>query len=492
MHPAIYTFTFTFKVNSMQSNRTAFVTLISVFFFWGFVAASNDILIPVFKEKLNMTQGQAQLVSLAFYIAYTVGSIIYVALSAVNKGDILNRLGYKNGIALGLLISAVGTFLFYPAAQFTSFNWMIAGLFIVALGFSLQQTAANPLTIRMGDPALGSQRLSLAGGINNVGTTIGPLLVSLAIFGPKQEGVEQKLESITGVQTPYLILGLAFIVVAIIFKFSTLPNTIEEPAASASEAQKSRSSALAYPQLVLGMLAIFIYVGVEVATASNLPEYLKQHLAIPTSEAAPYISLFWASLMIGRWAGAATAFNVSASLKRFLPFIMPYLAFLVFLGVNAIMGRDLQPFYPYAGVILIMIAGDYLSKGSPARQLIIYSMLGILALILGMLSSGMVSVYAFISVGLFCSTLWPCIFTLAISGLGKHTNQGSSYLIMMIMGGGIISYLQGKLGEDAYLGIKASYWVGVFCFLYLGYYGWKAARLLKQQGIEVMETGGGH
>ncbi len=475
----------------MQSNRTAFLTLISVFFFWGFVAASNDILIPVFKEKLNMTQGQAQLVSIAFYIAYTIGSLIYVGLSAINRGDILNRLGYKNGIALGLLISAIGTFLFYPAAQFTSFNWMIAGLFIVALGFSLQQTAANPLVIRMGNPELGSQRLSLAGGINNVGTTIGPLLVSYAIFGPKQEGITPQLNDISGVQIPYLILGLAFILVAIVFKLSNLPNTIEEPAPLKTDIAP-RQSALAYPQLVLGMLAIFIYVGVEVATASNLPEYLKLHLNIPTSEAAPYVSLFWASLMIGRWAGAASAFNVKPTLKRWLPLLMPYLAFLVFLGVNQFMGRDLNPFYPYAGVILIMIIGDYLSKGNPARQLIIYSVCGSLALLIGMLSTGLVSVYAFISVGLFCSTLWPCIFTLAIAGLGKHTNQGSSFLIMMIMGGGLISGLQGKLGEDAYLGIKASYAVGVICFAYLGFYGWRVSVLLKKQGIETTTTNAAH
>ncbi len=472
----------------MQTNRSAFITLISVFFFWGFVAASNDILIPVFKEKLRMTQGQVQLISIAFYIAYTVGSVIYVALSYFNKGDILNRLGYKNGIALGLVISAVGTLLFYPAAQYVSFGWMISGLFIVALGFSLQQTAANPLAIRMGDPSKGSQRLSLAGGINNIGTTIGPLLVGFAIFGPQQDGVVQTLDDVSGVKTPYLILGLAFLIVAIIFKFSSLPNKIEESTRADDSKESKYNSALKYPQLLLGMIAIFIYVGVEVATASNLPEYLKQHLAIPTSEAAPYISLFWASLMIGRWASAAQAFNVSKQLSKWLPAIMPYLAFAVFLGVNKLMGKNLEPFYPYAGIILIMIIADYLSKGNPAQQLIIYSGCGIVALIIGMLTTGLVSVYAFISVGLFCSTLWPCIFTLAISGLGKHTNQGSSYLIMMIMGGGIISFLQGKLGEDGLLGIKGSYVVGVLCFAYLAFYGWKAAKILKAQGISLVKT----
>lgn len=466
----------------MQSSRSSFVTLITVFFFWGFVAASNDILIPVFKEKLNLEQWQSQLISVAFYVAYTVGSIIYILLSKLNGGDILNKLGYKNGIALGLTISAIGTLLFYPAAEMVSFNLMITGLFIVALGFSLQQTAANPLVIVMGDPSKGSQRLSLAGGINNVGTTIGPLVVSFAIFG--QVGSGLKLSSIEAVKFPYLILGAAFIVVALIFKMSSLPNQIfndedQKEAAVGNE----RSSSLKYPQLTLGMIAIFLYVGVEVATASNLPEYMRQYINIETSQAAPYISLFWASLMIGRWTGSADAFNAKGTWKHLLRFLMPYLAFGVFLLVNAFAKSDLSVFYPYAFVILIMIVADLLSQGDPAKQLLLFSLCGIAALITGMMTKGIISVYAFISVGLFCSTLWPCIFTLAISGLGKYTNQGSSYLIMMIMGGGLVSWFQGWLSAPEMIGIKASYWVGVACFAYLAYYGWAVKKILKAQGI---------
>jgi FHS family L-fucose permease-like MFS transporter len=466
----------------MQTNRGAFITLISVFFFWGFVAASNDILIPVFKEKLNLEQWQSQLISVAFYVAYTAGSLIYIALSKINGGDILNRLGYKNGIALGLCISAIGTLLFYPAAQLVSFNLMITGLFIVALGFSLQQTAANPMAIVMGNSKQASQRLSLAGGINNVGTTVGPLVVSYAIFGTVGSGL--KLDSIESVKFPYLILGAAFLIVAVIFKFSSLPNQIfSEDDTSNGQAGEMRSGSLKYPQLVLGMIAIFVYVGVEVSTASNLPEYMRQHIHIKTGDAAPYISLFWASLMIGRWTSSAGAFEASAGIKKLLRFLMPYFAFTVFLLVNAVAKSDLAVFYPYAFVILILIFADMLSKGNPARQLLIFSGCGIAALITGMMTSGLVSVYAFISVGLFCSTLWPCIFTLAIRGLGKYTNQGSSYLIMMIMGGGLISWLQGWLAGPEVIGIKASYIVGVFCFLYLAFYGWKVSRILREQGI---------
>lgn len=256
-----------------------FGTLITVFFFWGFVAASNDILIPVFKKAFNLSQAESQLVSVAFYVAYTVGSLIYMGISRLIGNDLLNKIGYKNGIALGLIISAIGTLLFYPAANNASFTLMITGLFIVGLGFSLQQIAANPLAIVIGDPKTGSQRLNMAGGVNNFGTTIGPLLVSFAIFGSVASGSTEA--SIESVKTPYLFLGIAFVAVAIFFKFSSIPNKIDLDTAPkeelvGNEKVISRSSAFSYPQLILGMIAIFVYVGVEVSTASNLPEYMTQ------------------------------------------------------------------------------------------------------------------------------------------------------------------------------------------------------------------------
>lgn len=482
-----------------QTKWTQFGTLISVFFFWGFVAASNDILIPVFKKAFNLSQAQSQLVSLAFYIAYTVGSIIYLVISKSLGTDLLNKIGYKNGIAIGLSISAIGTLLFYPAANMGSFNLMLSGLFIVALGFSLQQIAANPLAVVMGDPKTGSQRLSLAGGVNNFGTTIGPLLVSFAIFGSvTSNNTEASIES---VKIPYLTLGLAFLLVALLFKFSSIPNKIDLEHVAVEEAggneQKvlHKKYAFQYPQLWMGMIGIFVYVGVEVATASNLPEYLQAKMGISTDKVAPYISLYWASLMIGRWTSSVGAFNVSKSVKDMLKFFMPYIAFAVFLGVNAIAQHDVSSFYIYGLVIIAMVIGDILSKGSPAKMLLIFSLMGITALMIGMLTTGMISVYAFVSVGLFCSTLWPCIFTLAVAGLGKHTNEGSSFLIMMIMGGGVISYLQGHVASEELLGIQYSYLVGVACFAYLAFYAIRVTGILKRQGIDYEQqttSGGGH
>jgi len=463
----------------MKSNNSALYTLISVFFFWGFVAASNDILIPVFKKAFDLSQSQSQFVSIAFYISYTVGSLIYMGISLLMKQDLVNKIGYKNGLALGLVISALGTLLFYPAANTSSYPLMLAGLFTVGLGFSLQQTVANPLAIALGPIKTGSQRLTMAGGINNFGTTIGPLIVSFAIFGSAASGSTDI--SIESVKIPYLILGAAFLILALLLKFSSLPEHPETIEESNDEKKSSKKSALNYPQLVLGMIAIFLYVGVEVSTASNLPAYMESKLGFAIADIAPYISLYWASLMIGRWTGAVEAFTNNMNTQKILRFLAPYLAFGVFLLVNAIAKHDLAPFYVYGLIILVLIVADIASKGDPARMLLIFSSLGIFALFTGMFTSGMISVYAFTSVGLFCSTLWPCIFTLAVCGLGKHTSQGSSFLIMMIMGGGIISWLQGTVSES--IGIQSSYIVGVFCFAYLAFYGWKVKKILIKQGV---------
>jgi len=350
---------------------------------------------------------------------------------------------------------------------------------------------ANPLAILVGPSSTGSQRLTMAGGINNFGTTIGPLIVTFAIFGSAASANTEA--SIESVKIPYLVLGAAFLLVALFLKFSSLPDTvIKEEEKADVPGSVNRKSAFSYPQLILGMIAIFLYVGVEVSTASNLPAYMQDNLGLLTKDIAPYISLYWASMMIGRWTGAVEAFDFRAGITKILRFLAPYLAFGVFLLVNFIADHDLAPFYIYALVILAMIVCDILSKGNPARMVLIFSLAGIVALLIGMFSTGMASVYAFTSVGLFCSTLWPCIFALAIKGLGRHTNQGSGFLIMMIMGGGIIAPLQGVIADKT--SIHFSFIVGVLCFAYLAFYAIAVSGILKKQGIDLkdLKAEGGH
>lgn len=468
-----------------KTNFSAFGALIIIFFFWGFVASSNDILIPVFKKALDLKQDKAQLISVAFYIAYTVGSIIYFSVSALLKKDLLKILGYRNGLALGLVISALGTLLFIPAANESSFPLLLGGLFTVGIGFALQQIAANPLAINMGDPSTGNLRLSLAGGINNVGTTIGPVLVSFAIFGMAGTG-STSLE-LSAVKIPYLVLGATFILAAIFFKFSSVPDQIEEEGTTSTE-RVSIIAVAKKPQVILAMIAIFLYVGVEVSTASNLPEFMKLKLGKTEQEITPFVSLFWASLMIGRWASAAGAFNVGAEIKQRLSILLPFLAFSIFMLVNYIAGHNVSQFYPYLFLVIVLMVAEAFTGGNPVRQLIVYSFLGAAALLVGIFAGGMVSVFAFISVGLFCSTLWPCIFTLGIAGLNEKTNAASSLMIMMIMGGGFISQWQASLGSIKSVGIQSSYWIGVLCFVYLAFFAWTVSRMLKKQGITQLDA----
>ena len=472
-----------------QNHTRAFATLVSVFFFWGFVAASNDILIPVFKDKLHLEQWQSQMISFVFYVAYTLGSLGYMLTSFLMKKDLLGSIGYGKGIALGLVISAIGSLMFIPAANTASFPMLLSGLIVVGLGFSLQQTAANPLAIALGSPDTGSQRLSMAGGVNNFGTTIGPLLVTFAIFGAMGSSSGAELD-VSAVKIPYLVLGGLFLIFAAIFY--RLKVDVEVPTEEAKVETEDSKSVLSYKQVWMGMIAIFLYVGVEVSTAGNLSEYLKSNLNIATRDAAPFISLFWASLMIGRWTGAAGSFNVSATTKKLLRVILPLVAFGVYLAVNTKAGYDVSKFFPYLGMIAILIGVDLLSQGNPARQLLIYSLCGITALVIGIFSGGMTAAIAFVSVGLFCSTLWPCIFTLAITGLGSKMSKASNFLIMMIMGGGFVSVLQGKLASPDSLGILNSYWVGVICFAYLAYYAVTMTQHFKKQGIEIGPATGGH
>jgi MFS transporter, FHS family, L-fucose permease len=518
---------------SNTTNKSALYTLMVVWFFWSFIGASNGILIPLCKEKFGLTQTQAQFIDFAFYIAYFLGSLLYLFISYLIKSDLLNRIGYKNGIVIGLLISAVGAFLFYPAAENSSFALLLTALFIVGLGFSLQQTATQPYVIALGPPESGAQRINLGGAINNIGGTIGPLIVSYAIFGSiaKEASATALISDVKG---PYLIMGVLFILMALFFWFSKLPKvsgddvkitkdlfilplvliiicilaallssidfavvilfwvsiisiigytlyTVIKKSTSPIEA----TSVLNYPQLVLGMAAIFIYVGVEVTIGSNLGEYLKQTENLESSQIGKYVSLFWGSMMIGRWTAAIGVFNPSKSLKSILVFIVPFLAFALIFLVNYISSGDVSELIYYIPFILLMIMANYFSQEKPVKLLLTFTFLGALMTLLGVLTSGKLALFSLISGGLFCSVLWPAIFSLATAGLGKYTNQGVAFLIMMILGGAIIPVMQGNLADN--LGIKNSYLLATACFAYLFIFGIITQRILKSQNIDFDE-----
>ena len=247
-----------------------------------------------------------------------------------------------------------------------------------------------------------------------------------------------------------------------------------------------------YPQLVLGMLAIFTYVGVEVTIQSNLGELLKSVVdkvnnlnalnmpAMNDAEIAPFISLYWGGLMIGRWVGAITVFNPSKGLRKWLLILVPYVAFGVILLVNY--GKySTTEILLFSVCVATQIAGFFLAKDKPVKTLKIFSLLGILGMLIGTFASGQLALFALLSGGLFCSIMWPCIFTLSIAGLGKYTSQGSAFLIMMILGGAIIPPVQGKLADI--FNIQISYLIAVACFGYLLFYAFRTKTVLDKQGV---------
>lgn len=577
--------------NKIQTNYPALYTLITVFFFWGFIAAGNSIFIPFCKSYFSLDQFQSQLVDFAFYTAYYIGALLLFALGNNSGKDIVGKWGYKKSIVYGLLFSALGAGAMIVAVEANLYAGMLVGLFIVALGFSLQQTAANPFAILLGDPKTGASRVNLGGGINSFGTTIGPIIVGLALFGTAASVTDEqiKLLELNKVVILYVCVGLLFIGAAALFYFSKkVPTGIsDEPIEKANKAlktlvvmtillgimftpvfqsYKSESAlkieqlqkevdelkkvtptdeslvtsneatiktlkeplenermlwlsgallvviggilfsyasakkkaegwgAMQYPQLVLGMLAIFTYVGVEVAIGSNLGELLKlkEFGGLESSDIAPYISMYWGSLMIGRWAGAVSVFDLKGAKKTIALIVVPLIAFAVILGVNIVSGKDMKPLYYYVFCVFIQIGAFFLSKDKPARTLTIFGTFGIAAMLIGLFSTGTVAIYAFLAGGLACSIMWPSIFSLSIIGLGKYTSQGSAFLVMMILGGGIIPPIQGKLSDI--IGIHQSYIVAVVCFAYLTLFAILVKGLLKKQNIDVdaIEVEGSH
>ncbi|MBX7050268.1 MAG: MFS transporter, partial [Chitinophagales bacterium] len=474
---------------AIKTNYGALSTLVTVFFFWGFIASGNGVFIPFCKHYFHLDQFQSQLIDFAFYFAYYIGALLLFFFSTAGNNDLVAKWGFKKSIIYGLLFSFLGSLAMIAAVNLGGFAAILISLFIVALGFSLQQTAAQPFAISLGDPATGNTRITLGGGINSFGTTIGPIIVGFALFGTaavsddminnlglgsvtflyvgigalfllcaalfrmSKKVPDGKMESHIehahkALTTMMVITAVIFIIFPIVFAsynsadavkveemktaMAAIPETDTAAIATANAAieelnapieqnrmillslalisvagillfAKSRATknpngwgALQYPQLVLGMLAIFTYVGVEVSIQSNLGELLAQKAfgGYKASETAPFISIYWGSLMIGRWVGSVAVFSMSDARKKLMMIIVPIIAFGVIIGVNSIVGHDMRMFYAYIVCIAVQIAGFFLGKDKPARTLLIFSVLGITSMIVGLMTTGNTAIFA--------------------------------------------------------------------------------------------------
>ena len=447
------------NLQKTTSYTVAFVVVTGLFFMWGFMTVLNDILIPYLKGVFDLNHTQAMFVQFAFFMAYFVGSVIYFFIS-ITGGDPISRIGYKNGILAGLLISATGSALFYPAAEFKMYGFFLAALFVMGLGFTLLQIAANPYVAILGSEKSASSRLNLSQGFNSLGTTIGPLIGGFLIFkyfaGPNIDGAD-------AVKIPYMVFTGMFLLLAVLIKVSHLPRV------TAGDVIERTAGALRHPNLVFGALAIFFYVGGEVSIGSILISYLglESIAGLGEVDASKYVAFYWGGLMIGRFLGAISLSGMKdKGLKYLLMLAVPAAAFLVIWYFNGIDHALIYGIFLVANLIAF-VAG----RSLPHRTLLIFALIAIALLIVALFNKGQVAMWAIIGIGLFNSIMWSNIFTLSIEGLGRFKSQGSSLLVMMILGGAIVPVFQG-MAADAY-GVHASFFVPVICYVYLAFYGWR-------------------
>jgi FHS family L-fucose permease-like MFS transporter len=451
--------------HASNTNRTALIVLTSLFFMWGFITCMNDILIPFLKKAFELDRTQSMLVQFSFFIAYFIGALIYFLVSA-KTGDPINKIGYKNGIIAGLFISAIGCLMFYPAADLQIFGLFLAALFVLALGFTLLQIAANPYVAILGKPETASSRLNLSQGFNSFGTTIAPIFGGYLVFHYFAKWGEPLINkagqpiltdvgdpiSAQGVQLPYLIFAGIFLLLAVLIKYTKLPKL------EGIESIEKGAGALKYRHLVLGIIAIFMYVGGEVSIGSVLINYMNESVGFPEMTAKSFLAFYWGGAMIGRFLGAISLSSMANNYRKFL--IMIGIAFLTFLIL------------PFIGFMVLNLLAFLIGRSLPARTLLVFSLFVIALLITTLLTGGMVAIWTVISIGLFNSIMWSNIFTLAIKDLGKYTSQGSSLLVMAILGAAIIPLLQGAVA-DSMDGYHYSFFVPIICYIYLAFYGWK-------------------
>ncbi|MFT5235863.1 MAG: FHS family L-fucose permease-like MFS transporter [Shewanella sp.] len=406
------------SVNQSGHFRFALVALTSLFFMWGFITCLNDILIPYLKNMFDLNFTQAMLVQFCFFGAYFIVSI--------PAGRLVGRIGYQKGIVVGLAIACLGCLLFYPSASFASYWMFLVAFFVLASGITILQVAANPYVSLLGPAKTASSRLTLTQAFNSLGTTVAPFFGSWLILSTSKQGeatsavLNDAVHQASTVQVPYLILAGMLCWIALLFLWLKLPLLGIKSAATAQLHQSGSRSAWHYPHLVLGAVGIFVYVGAEVSIGSFLISFLGQEdiAGLSHGEAAHYIAYYFGGAMLGRFFGAAVMQKIKAG---------KVLAF------NAIC----------ACVLLVVV----------------------------IVSSGSLAMWALLLIGLCNSIMFPTIFSLALQNLEQHTSHGSGILCLAIVGGAIIPLIQGVLAD--LFGIQLAFALPLLCYGFIAYYGLK-------------------
>ena len=461
-------------------NRFAFMTVTALFFMWGFISCMNDLLIPKFKADFNLTQFQANLVQFAFFGAYFLVSLAYFLISAA-KGDPINKIGYKNGLVLGLVIAGIGCLLFYPAAETKQYVLFLGALIVLGSGITIIQIAANPYVTILGPEATAPSRLNLSQGLNSLGYVITPLVGGVLLFGSKE--LYTSAGGVDAVKVPYVGLGIAFILLAVVFKLISLPNFRQEGKVEAGV------KVFRHKHFVWGWLAIFFYVGSEVTVGSILINYLNDPsvMGMPEETSAKYLAFYWGGTMIGRLMGAISLSGIQQSHKYGF-MVLAAVGATAVICANATFkerlthGHYIDPatILPYFGMVALSFAFFVLGKSNPGKMVGLFALVAMGLTALSMGAKGEFALWSIIGIGLFNSIMWSNIFSLSIRGLGKDTSQGSSLLVMMIVGGAIMPLIQGAL-MDAF-GVRTSLAIVLVGYAYLVFFGFYGARADEPTG----------
>lgn len=444
-----------------RSTRGAFAIVTCLFFIWGFITSVNDILVFQFRKAFTLSLFESQLVQFAFFGAYFIASTLYFIIS-VTSGDPIARMGYRRGVVLGLVLAALGTALFWPAGSFVSYDLFLTGLFILGLGLAMLQIAANPYVTLLGPEQSAAGRLNLAQGFNSLGTVLGPFLAGYWIF---QLFANSGTHPSDAVRIPYGAFCGAFVILAVIFSFIHLPDVGEEKV-------EKGAGALRMPHVVLGIIAIFMYVGGEVSIGSEVLNFLRLPQVAGMNEIAGklFVSLFWAGLMIGRFIAAVELSALPKLRKQLLVAAIPVAAWLILCAI-----RGPHVAIAYAPFLVGCWALFQLGAALPARTLGLFSLAVSALMVVAMFAGGHIAMWCVIGAGLFSSIGWTNTFPLALEGTGNFKSQASSLLVMGVLGGALLPPLQGKLADHTSL--QFSFIVPALAYLYVSFYGWKGCRI---------------
>lgn len=453
--------------NQSSNQRTGLVFFAMIFFIFGFATTFIITMTAPVKAIFGLSEFGAQLLSSAFFIAYP--------LMSIPSGKIIDRIGYKSTVGLGLLLMAAGSFLFIPAAQLPSFPLFLFGTFVLAIGVVFLQVAANPYVTALGPDSTASSRLNLTQALNSVATMIAPWLISVAIFrnlnlpdDPAAITAEQGLMAADRVPLPFIIMGIVVIVVALAIYNIKLPDI--------TKGSTAKKSIWKYPHVVMGGLAIFAYVGAEVGNAGLLVNYLRVSIdGVSAEMASTYAAIYWGGAMIGRFFGSFMFSDMKQS-KKFT-YLLPVLLLALVAG-SFVTDWNWTIGLTFTGVALVNFLIMQIGQGKAARTLAIFALIAAALGLATTFTTGSVALWTVISIGLFNSIMFPNIFSLAVKDLDKAELSGASGLInSLILGGAVIPPIMGGIADN--FGYTYAFIVPAFCYFYIFYYAVKGSTIRR-------------